>query len=86
MSDSPPLSCRVFGHRFRFTTSGNEMRWTCQRGCGTAGSKRYATADEARRYAAAFDREDIADLGRRAPLFGLLPLRIARAIRERRAR
>ncbi|HEX8855759.1 MAG TPA: hypothetical protein VF752_09155 [Thermoleophilaceae bacterium] len=77
------LRCRVFGHRFRFTSSGNEMRWTCQRGCGASASKRYATAADARRYAAAFDREDRADLGRRAPLFGLLPLRIARAIRDR---
>ncbi len=60
------------------------MRWACQRGCRAGGSKRYATAAEAQRYARAFDREDRQDLGRRAPLFGLLPLRLARAWRERR--
>jgi hypothetical protein len=59
------------------------MRWQCQRGCGTAGVKRYATAADAQRYAAAFDREDRADLGRRAPL-GLFPLRLLRALRKRR--
>jgi hypothetical protein len=77
------LRCRVLGHRFRFTARGNEMRWTCQRGCGTGGAKRYPTAGQAERYAAAFDREDREDLGRRAPLVGLLPLRIARRLRDR---
>jgi hypothetical protein len=80
------LRCRVLGHRFRFVSEGATMRWHCQRGCGAGGSKRYGTAAEARRYAAAFDREDREDLGRRAPLIGLLPLRIARAVRDRRAR
>jgi hypothetical protein len=60
------------------------MRWNCQRGCGAGGSKRYGTAQEARRYAAAFDREDRDDLGRRAPL-GLTPLRLLRGVRKRRA-
>lgn len=41
-------------------------------------------AEDAERYARAFDREDRDDLGRRAPLIGLLPLRIARALRQRR--
>ena len=59
------------------------MHWTCGR-CGhEGGAKRYGSADEAARYAAAFDREDREDLGRRAPLVGLLPLRIARALRSR---
>ncbi len=58
------------------------MRWTCQRGCGAQGEKVYATAADARRYASAFDREDRADLGRRAPLIGLLPLRIWRMLRR----
>jgi len=61
------------------------MSWSCGR-CGIpGGSKRYATADDAARYAAAFDREDREDIGRRAPLVGLLPLRIARALRARGA-
>jgi hypothetical protein len=41
--------------------------------------------EDARRYAAAFDREDRQDMGRRAPLIGLLPLRLARMLRRRRA-
>jgi hypothetical protein len=62
------------------------MYWECQRGCGAAGSKLYASAEDASRYARAFDREDRADLGRRAPLLGLFPLRLLRAFRERRNR
>jgi hypothetical protein len=71
----------VLGHRFRFTADGDTMTWRCGRNCGTGGRKRYASAAEAARYAAAFDREDRANLGRRAPLVGLFPLRLARAIR-----
>jgi len=59
------------------------MTWRCRRGCGVAGRKRYSTAADAARYAKAFDREDRADLGRRAPLVGLLPLRLVRAVRKR---
>ena len=59
------------------------MRWDCQRGCGAGGAKRYATSEDAERYAAAFDREDREDLGRRAPLVGLFPLRLWRAARRR---
>jgi hypothetical protein len=81
----PPLSCRVLGHRHRFTSEGPMMRWACERGCGAGGSKRYATAAEADRYARAFDREDRRDLGRRAPV-GLLPMRLTRAVRSRRGR
>ena len=61
------------------------MRWACERGCGAGGSKEYATVAEAARYAAAFDREDRQDLGRRAPL-GLLPLRLIRAAIHRRGK
>lgn len=61
------------------------MRWHCARGCGTEGSKTCATAEDAARYARAFDREDPEDLGRRAPL-GLFPLRMLRAWRVRRAK
>jgi hypothetical protein len=76
------LRCRVLGHRFRFSSEGATMRWRCGRGCGAVGAKRYASPDDAARYARAFDGEDRADLGRRAPLFGLLPLRVARATRR----
>jgi hypothetical protein len=76
------LRCRISGHRFRFTADGATMTWHCARGCGTGGTKRYPNAADATRYAAALDHEDRADLGRRAPLVGLLPLRLARLIRR----
>jgi hypothetical protein len=60
------------------------MHWECQRACGAGGSKRYASAEDAARYARALDREDREDIGRRAPFFGLFPLRLFRAFRERR--
>ena len=78
--------CHLLGHRFRFHSEGATMRWRCARGCGAEGAKTYATAQEAERYAVAFDREDREDLGRRAPFFGLLPLRVARALRARKPR
>ncbi len=59
------------------------MVWLCQRGCGAGGRKRYQTAAQARHFAAAFDREDNQELGRRAPLFGLFPLRVWRYLRHR---
>ncbi len=62
------------------------MHWECERGCGASASKTYATAAEARRYARAFDREDRDSLGKRAPLVGLLPLRLARMLRRGRGR
>jgi hypothetical protein len=74
--------CRLLGHRFRFTSEGETMHWRCER-CAVEGSKRYPTPNEARRFAVAFDREDRRDLGRRAPLFGLFPLRLFRALRRR---
>jgi len=77
------IRCRVLGHRFRFSSDAETMHWRCQRGCGAGGSKRYDTAAEAEMYAGAFDREDREDLGRRAPLFGLFPLRLLRAWRRR---
>ena len=49
----------------------------CERGCGLEGSKAYASAGEAARYATALDRDDARDLGRRAPL-SLFPLRLTR--------
>jgi hypothetical protein len=79
------LRCRVLGHRPRFDADGATMLWVCRRGCGAHGVKRYSTAEQAARYARVLNREDREDLGRRAPLIGLLPLRLARALRRRRA-
>lgn len=77
------LRCRLTGHRYRFAAEGATMRWRCGR-CGAAGGeKRYASAEEAARYARAFDREDRDDLGRRAPLVALFPLRVARRMMRR---
>jgi hypothetical protein len=78
------LRCTILGHRFRFTSAGRTMRWSCQRDCGSGGSKGYRTAAEAHRYALALDREDRQDIGRRAPLVAGLPLRLARALSKRR--
>jgi hypothetical protein len=80
------LSCRLIGHRYRFEADGSTMRWRCERDCGAGGEKRYTTTGEAQRYARAFDREDRTDIGRRAPLIGLLPLRIGRALADRARR
>lgn len=80
------VSCRVMGHRYRFDADGAVMRWHCERGCGAGGDKRYPTAEQAQRYARAFDREDRSDIGRRAPLIGLLPLRVGRALADRARR
>ena len=53
------------------------MRWSCER-CGEdGGSKTYATAADAERYARALDRRDAEDIGKR-PLLSLLPLWLAR--------
>jgi hypothetical protein len=65
------------GHRMRFQAEGEVMRWKCARGCGLEGEKTYPSAEDAARYAQAFDREDSEDLGRRAPL-SLFPLRLGR--------
>lgn len=78
------VGCRVFGHDYRFHVDGPTMRWECHRGCGAGGSKTYPSASEAARYAEVFDRRDSADLGRRAPLIGLLPLRLWRQFRHRK--
>jgi hypothetical protein len=57
------------------------MRWSCARGCGFEGSKSYGSPEQAAHYAAAFDREDSADLGRR-PILAMWPLRWARRRRS----
>lgn len=78
------LACRVFGHRPAFHAEGPTMRWCCDR-CGQgAGAKEYDTPDDAQRYATAFNRRDTDDLGKRAPLIGLLPLRLWRRFRRTR--
>lgn len=76
--------CRVLGHRYRFRANGATMSWRCERCGDTGGSKTYASAADAQRFAQALDREDRAELGRRAPLVGLLPLRLWRAWRDHR--
>jgi hypothetical protein len=76
------VACRLLGHRYRFEAQGPVMRWRCQRGCGAGGSRTYASAEDAARYARAFDREDSADLGRR-PTLSLLPLWLARRLGAR---
>jgi hypothetical protein len=74
--------CRVLGHRPRFRNEGATMRWECER-CGEgAGSKEYATAADAARYAAAFDREDRDQLGRNKFLVSLVPLRLFQRFRR----
>ena len=70
-------TCSVLGHAYRFSADGAVMSWECERGCGAGGSKRYATAADAARYARAFDRRDAEDVGKR-PLLSLLPLWLAR--------
>ena len=71
------LAGRLLGHRPHFRADGTTMIWDCERGCGAGGSKEYPSAEAARRYAQAFDREDSDALGKR-PLLSLLPLRMAR--------
>lgn len=78
------VKCKVFGHDPSFWAEGNTMRWSCARGCGEAdGFKTYGSAAEAERYASVLDTRDNADLGKRAPLLGLLPLRIWRWYKNR---
>ncbi len=59
------------------------MRWACERCGGSSGAKEYGSDAEASGYAAAFNKRDTDDLGKRAPLIGLLPLRIWRRLRRR---
>jgi hypothetical protein len=76
------IACRVFGHQPAFSADGRVMRWACARCGNPGGAKEYATAAEARRYAHAFNKRDADDLGKRAPLIGLLPLRIWRRLKR----
>ncbi len=76
-----PLRCRALGHRFEFSAEERTMRWHCRR-CPEGGTKEYASAKDAARYAAAFDRSPWHEQARRAPFLGLLPLRLARLLRQ----
>jgi hypothetical protein len=76
------FACRVFGHQPTFRAEGRTMRWACARCGNSSGAKEYGSAAEAGRYAAAFNKRDGDDLGKRAPLIGLLPLRIWRRLRR----
>jgi hypothetical protein len=51
------LTCRVLGCRFRFAAEHRVLEWWCQRGCPSGGKKAYPSEAEARRMAAALDRE-----------------------------
>ena len=77
------LGCRIVGHSARFSAAGSTMSWHCDRCGAELGTKTYASEASARRYAQAFDRRDSDDLGRRAPLLGMLPLRLWRRLKER---
>jgi hypothetical protein len=75
------IGCQLIGHRFEFAADGRTLSWSCSR-CGTGGSKVYPTPAQASRYATAFNVRDSASLGRRAPLIGLFPLRLAHLTRR----
>ena len=75
-------ACRVLGHRIAFVADGPVLRWACERDCGTTGHKTYTSAADADRYATAFNRRDSDAIGKRAPLIGLLPLRLWRMFRR----
>lgn len=75
--------CAVAGHRIRFDAHDNTMTWACEWCGGHTGSKVYESAAAARRYAQAFDRRD-EDIGKRAPLLGMFPLRLWRFLRNRK--
>ncbi len=78
---TPPLACRITGHRLRFWAEGEKMRWCCER-CDFEGAKVYSSAELATRYARGLDREDRDKLGKRSPISMLL-LRFARRGRKR---
>lgn len=59
------------------------MMWDCGRCDHPGGMKDYGSAATAQRYATALDKEDRDELGRRAPLLGMFPLRIARYLRRK---
>jgi hypothetical protein len=76
--------CVFVGHRVRFHAQDRTMTWACEWCGGHAGSKTYDSAVAARKYARAFDRRDGQDVGKRAPLLGMFPLRLWRFLRNRK--
>jgi hypothetical protein len=76
------LSCRVLGHKVLFRAEGSRMLWECERGCGLQGSKEYANAAAANRYARAFNRRDSKSVGTR-PTLSTMPLWLLRRLRRR---
>lgn len=71
-------ACRVFGCKWRFWNEGPELHRSCER-CGTTAAKRYASAEQAARYARHLDREPRQPVG----FFGILS---GTLIRERHGR
>lgn len=66
MGEKRTLRCRVIGCRWWFGREEETVLWICER-CGREGGRRaYASPEEARRFAAAFNR------GRPGPPTGLL--------------
>jgi hypothetical protein len=67
----PPrtFACRVVGHRWTFEVEDSDLVWGCERGCGEAGRREYATPQEALRYAAALNRGG-PGAGRTLAMFG----------------
>jgi hypothetical protein len=78
------LACRVLGHRFRFTSDGSTMRWSCQRGCGAGGEKQYTSSADAERYATAFDRDPRDAIYRGRGILSVMPLRVLQRLRRGR--
>ncbi|MFL5846435.1 MAG: hypothetical protein ACJ762_17255 [Solirubrobacteraceae bacterium] len=76
------LACRIKGHDIQFSTAGPTLRWACERGCGKAGEKVYASAADAQRYATAFNKKD-SDRAHRHPTLSTLPLWVVRKLRGR---
>ncbi len=74
-------ACRLLGHKFVFRAEADLMVWECSR-CGAWSSKRYPTSDEAARFAKVLNVRATDELGKRAPLVGLLPLRVWRRLRR----
>ena len=77
------LACRVMGHRWRFSSRGSRDALGLRARLRRGRDKRYGTAEEAARYARAFDREDTQDLGKR-PTLSTLPLWLARRAARKR--
>jgi hypothetical protein len=69
------LTCRLLGHRWRFWRVGRTVRWTCRRGCGAGGVRKYATAAAASRHLRHYAREPEPPAAFLAALAGAVTLR-----------